>query len=101
MNPISLFDLNEYIRRVITLNFRDPIWIWAEVGSCKNSRGHFYLDLVQKGESDLIAQSSAALWAGQYRKLRPAHGSALDEVLREGVEIKLLVRVDFHDRFGF
>ena len=101
MNPIALYDLNEYIRRVITLNFRDPIWIWAEVGSCKNSRGHFYLDLVQKGESDLIAQSSAALWAGQYRKLRLAHGSALDEVLREGVEIKLLVRVDFHERFGF
>jgi exodeoxyribonuclease VII large subunit len=101
MNPVSLFDLNEYIRRVITLNFRDPIWIWAEVGSCKNSRGHYYLDLVQKGESDLVAQSTAVLWAGQYRKLRQEHGAVLDEVLRDGVEIKLQVRVDFHERFGF
>jgi exodeoxyribonuclease VII large subunit len=100
MNPFSLFDLNEYIRRVLSLNFRDPVWIWAEIGSCKPSRGHFYLDLVQKGEKEIVAQSAAVLWAGQYRKLRFQHGKALDEVLQDGVEVKLQIRVDFHERYG-
>lgn len=30
-NVYSLFDLNEYIRRVLALNFQQPVWITAEI----------------------------------------------------------------------
>ncbi|MBK8556099.1 MAG: exodeoxyribonuclease VII large subunit [Lewinellaceae bacterium] len=96
----TLYDLNEFIRRVLALNFREPIWITAEVAACKPSRSHFYLDLIQKGDDDVVAQAAAVLWANTYRKQRLSLGNALDEVLREGLELRLLVRVDFHERYG-
>jgi exodeoxyribonuclease VII large subunit len=100
MQPLSLFDLNEYIRRVLALNFREALWITAEVAACKPSRGHYYLDLIEKEATELLAQASAVLWARQYQQLRLTHGMALDDLLKEGVQLKLLVRVDFHERYG-
>ncbi|MBV6443433.1 MAG: exodeoxyribonuclease VII large subunit [Haliscomenobacteraceae bacterium CHB4] len=97
----SLFDLNEHIRRVLALNFQQAVWIAAEIAQAGQSRGHFYLDLVQKGEGDdILAQGQAVLWANDLRRLRNTIGSELDMVLREGLEVKLQVRVDFHERYG-
>ncbi len=90
----SLFDLNEYIRRVLALNFQQALWITAEIAQAGQSRGHFYLDLVQKGEGDdLLAQAQAVLWANDYRRLRRQLGAELDLVLREGLEVKMQVRI--------
>lgn len=100
-NFYTLFDLNEHVRRVLALNFQNPIWIAAEIAQADSSRGHFYLDLVQKGAGDeLVAQGQAVLWASDYRRLRAAIGGDLDAVLREGLEVKMQVRVDFHERYG-
>ena len=97
----SLFDLQEYIRRVLALNFQQSIWITAEIGQAGRSKGHYYLELIQKGEGEeLLAQASAVLWAGEYRRLRLALGADLDAVLQTGLQVKMQVRVDFHERFG-
>lgn len=97
----TLFDLNEYIRRVLSLNFQQALWIEAELAEAGRSRGHWYLDLVQKGpEEDVVAQAQAVLWANDYRRLRQTLGSALDAVLQAGLAIKMLVKVDFHERYG-
>jgi exodeoxyribonuclease VII large subunit len=101
VNCYSLYDLNEHIRRVLALNFQQPLWIAAEIAQAGQSRGHFFLDLVQKGEGDeILAQAQAALWASDYRRLRKNLGADLDAVLREGVEVKMQVRVDFNERYG-
>jgi exodeoxyribonuclease VII large subunit len=100
-NLYSLFDLNEHIRRVLALNFQQPVWIAAEIAQVGQSRGHFYLDLVQKGvEDEILAQSQAVLWANDYKKLRNSVGPELDSLLREGLEVKMQVRVDYHERYG-
>lgn len=100
-NFYTLFDLNEHIRRVLALNYQQPLWIAAEIAQAGQSRGHFYLDLVQKGVGDeILAQCQAVLWANDYRRLRNAVGPDLDAVLREGLEVKMQVRVDFHERYG-
>lgn len=97
----SLFDLNEHIRRVLALNYRQALWIAAEIAQAGQSRGHFYLDLVQKGaDDDIVAQSQAVLWASDFRRLRSTLGADLDAVLREGLAVKMQVRVDFHERYG-
>ncbi len=98
----TLFDLNEHIRRVVALNFQQPLWITAEIAELGQSRGHFYLQLVQKGEGDeLLAQAAAVVWAQDYRRLYKTLGLQLDAVLREGLEVKMSVRVDFHEQYGF
>jgi len=101
MQVYSLFDLNEYIRRVLALNFRQALWITAEIARAGQSRGHYYLDLVQKGDGDeLLAQAQAILWAGEYRRLRQELGAELDLLLRDGLEVRMQVRVDFSEKYG-
>lgn len=99
---ISLFELNEHLRRILALNFPQPLWITAEIAQIGESKGHYYLDLVQKAaESDeIVAQAQAALWAGEYRQLLRRLGMSLQMVLREGQEVKIQVRPDFHERYG-
>lgn len=98
----SLYELNEYIRQVLALNFSEAIWVRCELGQVKYSRGHCYLDILQKDESgeEIVAQSSAVIWALKMRELRNKLGLELDVLLQEGIEVLLLVKVDFHERFG-
>jgi len=102
LSAYSLFDLNQFIRRVIALNLSEPIWVQCEIGQCNESRGHYWLELVQQGENEeeIVAQAAAVIWARQYRKLRNELGPTFQQVLQEGMAVKLQVRVDFHERFG-
>lgn len=100
---LTLSDLNEHVRRVVALNFPQPVWIAAEIAQLGESRGHFYLTLVQKEENsrDVRAQAEAALWAGEFRNLYKKLGQTLHQVLREGLSVKMQVRPEFHERYGF
>jgi exodeoxyribonuclease VII large subunit len=97
----TLYELNEHIRRVLALNFQQPIWIVAEVAQVGESRGHRYIDLVQKGDDGgVIAQGSAALWAAEYRQINARFPFGLSAILREGLELRLQVLPSFHERYG-
>jgi len=101
MTTPTLHSLNEHIRRVVALNYRQPLWVTAEVAQIGQSRGHFYFDLVQKGDDGHpTAQAQAILWAADYRRIRATLGPNTDSVLRPGLQLRLQVRVDFHERYG-
>jgi exodeoxyribonuclease VII large subunit len=101
MQVYSLLELNTYLRRVVAMNFQAPLWITAEIGQAGQSRGHLYLDLIEKGEEeDLVAKSQAVVWATDLRRIRGTVGDTLDEVLQAGRQVQLQVRVDFHERYG-
>ncbi len=103
MTTYSLFELNTFIRQAVALNLPEALWITAEIAQASEARGHLFLELVQKSEKDdgdIAAQASAILWQRQYRQLRSRLGVALDEALCEGREVRLCVRVEFHERYG-
>ncbi|MEZ4951348.1 MAG: exodeoxyribonuclease VII large subunit [Saprospiraceae bacterium] len=101
MQSISLLELNEFIRRVIALNFSEPLWVRAEISQINQSRGHFYLNLVEKGENqDILAKTDAVIWNMQYRQMKRKLGENLDDLLRDGVEVLIRASVDFHERYG-
>lgn len=100
MKTYSLQELNEFLRRVIALNFNEAIWITAEIGQIGLSRGHYYLDLLQKEDNEIIAQMSAVIWAADYKRIQRILGINTEGVLAEGMEIKLKGRLDFHEKFG-
>ncbi|MBC7777497.1 MAG: exodeoxyribonuclease VII large subunit [Phycisphaerae bacterium] len=101
MHTHSLFELNEHIRRVLALNFQQPIWIVAEIAQVGESRGHRYLDLVQKGEEgEVVAQAHAALWASEFRQINARFPLGLNSLLREGLELRMQLRPEFHERYG-
>lgn len=99
----TLLQLNEFIRQVLILNLPNAFWIKAEITQANESRGHYYLDLIQKAEDSdtIVAQSQAILWQKDYRRLRRKIGKPLDYLLKEGVEVLLHAKVDFHERYGF
>ncbi len=96
----SLLELNQYIRRVISLNFDEPVWIECEIGQASLSRGHWYLDLIQKEENSIVAQCQAAMWANVYFFLKRKSPIPPEDILKQGVAVKLKVNVDFHERYG-
>ncbi len=98
----SLFELNEFIRQVLALNLSDGLWVRCELAQVKHSRGHCYLDVVEKSENGeaVIAQGQAVVWAMQLRSLRQKLGLEFDALLQEGMEVLMLVKVEFHERFG-
>jgi exodeoxyribonuclease VII large subunit len=98
----TLYELNEYIRRIIALNLPAPVWVSCEIYQLNVSRGHRYLSLVQKaqGQDQIIAQSDAVLWQRQYRKLERQLGGSLSQILREGTAVLLQVSIDFSERYG-
>lgn len=99
----SLFELNEYVRRVIALNFPETIWITAEVHQVTRSRGHFYLELIQKSEGgeDILAQAGAVLWNTNRLFLERKMPQLLDQLLQEGQALRMRVQVEFSERYGF
>lgn len=106
MQTLSLFDLHEFIRRVIALNFTGPVWITAEIAEASLSKGHLYLNLVQHnaegitGDEGIVAQAQAILWQRDRRRIFMAHGQMAEMALSAGAQAKLLVRPDFHERYG-
>lgn len=97
-----LFELQEFIRRVLALNLADPVWISCELAQVRESRGHYYLELVEKDPDDdrIIAQASAVIWQRTYRRLRRHLGQELSALLQEGMAVLIQVRVEFHERYG-
>lgn len=103
MTTYTLLDLNTHIRYAVALNFPEPVWITAEIAQADEARGHLFLELVQKGDTEedsIVAQAAAILWQRQYEQLRLRLGRTLDEALCEGRQVRLQVRVDFHERYG-
>jgi exodeoxyribonuclease VII large subunit len=102
MDACSLFELNEFIRRVLALNFQEPLWVRCELAEVKFSRGHVYLDLVQKSpqSEEIIAQGQAVVWQRKYRDLEKKFGLELGALLRAGQSVLMLVKVEFHERYG-
>ncbi|HRH99821.1 MAG TPA: exodeoxyribonuclease VII large subunit [Saprospiraceae bacterium] len=100
MEVFELSKLNGWIRRAIALNFQEPIWITAELVSAKESRGHWYLDLVEKNEFEVLAQNSAVIWSSTSLLLKKQASIDLNSLLRAGHQLKLQVIVDYHVRYG-
>lgn len=103
MNPFSLFELQTFLRQVVALNFPEALWVRCELAQVSQSRGHVYLDLVEKGEneSEPAAQASAVIWQSALRRLHTKLGASnLNALLQAGTELLLRVKVEFHERYG-
>jgi len=96
----TLYELNEYIRRVLALNMRGTVWISCEIATIKLSGGHYYMELVEKKDDKIIAQANAVLWKHQHKKLVGKLGFELPGLLRSGIQVLAGVSVHFHEKYG-
>lgn len=102
MQQVSLFDLNEYIKRVIALNFQEPLWVQCEISQANEVRGQVYLDLVQVDEesNQVVAQANAAIWYKSYLFIKNKLKGLLPSLLQSGTKVLLKVKVEYSERYG-
>lgn len=100
MKTYSLYELNEFLRRVVALNFNESIWVIAEIGQISESRGHRFLSLLEKEGEDVVAEMSAVIWTSDFRRIKRILGENTEGVLSNGSEVRLRGRLDFHERYG-
>lgn len=101
MEVHRLYELNEFIKRIVALNFPQAIWVKGEIAQADQSRGHYFIDVIEKSGEDIIARADAVIWQKTYHKLYRQLGKQLESLIQEGVEIMVKARVDFHERYGY
>ena len=87
----------------MALNFPDALWVRCEIAQLSQSRGHVYLELVEKeeNENEPTAQASAVIWQSAQRRLQSKLGTAnWKALLQVGAEVLLRVKVEHHERYG-
>lgn len=102
---LTLYELNSLVHDVIEENFDEEYWVTGELSDVSTPAygGHFYGELVQKDEESdrIIARARITCWARIYNMLRLRFQKEAGETLRKGLQVKLLVQVNFHEQYGF
>ena len=100
---LTLFELNHLVRDVLECEMPDEYWVEAELSECHESKGHCYMELIQKDERNAtpIAKANAKCWASKWMLIRPYFERTTGERLRAGMKVLLKVYPQFHEAFGF
>ncbi len=78
-------------------------WVEAELSECRESRGHCYMELIQKDELSAtpIAKAQAKCWANKWLTIRPYFERTTGQQLHIGMKVLLKVYPQFHEAYGF
>ena len=100
---LTLYELNSLVREVIECEMPNEYWVEAELSECRESKGHCYLELIQKDERTAtpIAKASAKCWASKWMLVRPYFERTTGQRLHVGMKVLLKVYPQFHEAYGF
>lgn len=100
---ITLYELNSLLREVIECKMPNEYWVEAELSECRESRGHCYMELIQKDEQNAtpVAKASAKCWASKWMIVRPYFERTTGQQLHAGMKVLLKVYPQFHEAYGF
>ena len=102
-NIVTLYELNRLVSKVIESEMPSEYWVEAELSECRESRGHCYMELIQKDERTAtpIAKASAKCWANKWMLIRPGFERTTGQRLHAGMKVLLKVFAQFHEAYGF
>ena len=100
---LTLYELNGLVKEVIECEMPNEYWVEAELSECRESRGHCYMELIQKDEQNAtpIAKASAKCWASKWMIIRPYFERSTGQQLHAGMKVLLKVYPQFHEAYGF
>ena len=103
MKTITLFELNNLVREVISSTLSEEYWVEAELSEVHEVRGHCYMELIQKElfSNTPVAKASAKCWKNKWTLLREKFEKVTREGLKPGMKVLLKVYADFHEAYGF
>ena len=103
MQTLSLYELNALVRQVLETEMSREYWVVAELAEVRESRGHCYMELVQKEEfgNTPVARASAKCWRSSWGLIQPHFERVTGQRLQSGMKVRLKVYAQFHEAFGF
>lgn len=102
ISSIDLCTLQIRVRDCISENFKDLLWVRAEVQSVSEKRRHVYLNLVQtQPDGTTLASSRAMVWSSDVPAIFGKFQRVTGQQLAQGMKILALVEVRFHEVFGY
>ena len=103
MEALSLYELNALVRQTIEEKLAREYWVEAELAEARESRGHLYMELVEKDEQSNtpIARASAKCWRSQWVMIQPHFERVTGQQLHAGMKVRLKVYAQFHEAYGF
>lgn len=99
----SLLELNTLVRRTIELGLPGQLWVEAELAEARESRGHCYMELIQKDDytNTPVARASAKCWRQTWMMLRAHFERTTGQMFHAGMKVRLRVYAQFHEAYGF
>lgn len=100
-NALSLYELNQQLKKGLEGLFPFPVWIMAEISEM-NSTQHCYLELIERSEATdkTIAKMRATIWSYTYNIIKPYFETTTGYALSAGLKVLLCVEVQFSERYG-
>lgn len=100
---MTLLELNGMVRTTLERGMRDEYWVEAELAEARETRGHCYMELVQKdGQTNTpVAKASAKCWKQTWAVLAPYFERTTGQPLHAGMKVLLRVYPNFHEAYGF
>ncbi len=99
---LTVSELNNFIRDVLSSGFPQAVWVTGEIQELKDKK-HLYFTLSEKdkGSSEIIAKAGVIIWANTRLRIESILSRAENAfALKDGIEVKLLCKVDFYPAFG-
>ena len=102
-HTFSLLELNSLVRQTIEHVLNREYWVEAELSECRESRGHCYMELIQKDvhSNTPVARASAKCWRSTWDMVRPYFERTTSQVLHAGMKVRMKVYAQFHEAYGF
>lgn len=100
---MTLLELNGMVRATLECGMPDEYWVEAELAEARETRGHCYMELVQKdGQTNTpVAKASAKCWKQTWVVLAPYFERTTGQPLHAGMKVLLRVYPNFHEAYGF
>ena len=92
--------IENWVRKTFSVK---QVWITCQIAKANEKNGHYYLELVDSKDGLRTAQAKGMIWRtsfGAIKKQLASFDLKISDVLKEGLEIKCLVTVNFHKVYG-
>ena len=103
-NDYSLHELNRLVRSVLENSLDDEYWVVGELSDASQGYGgHFYGELIEKEEEGnrILARARVTCWARMYHMISMRFVRDTGQKLHAGMKVRLLVRITFHEQYGY
>ncbi len=101
---LSLFELNNAVRRGIESKFTSRYWVRGELAEGRVAgNGHFYGELVERSQDEgtIVARARINCWASTYQLVRQDFVQHTGKELEAGLKVMVQVSVNFHEQYGY